>query len=177
MSTPTKIKVASWFKDDLEALQSDPAFVAEGVILDVTEQIYAVMDEEGISQQELAERLDVSKSAVSQMLSGDQNISIKRLVKVALALGMTLEAPKLAPFQRPRIEPVYAGHHSASVTVETADTPATDDPRKTLSRGDGFRRPTHAAVSISVGGAHPKEARPEEAVQADSYAEEVALAT
>lgn len=105
MATNDTYQVASWFKDEFDALHQDPTFVTEEIVLDLALQIAEAMEEAGIeTQKELAERLDVSPSAVSQMLSGDQNISIHRLVKVALALGKTVEAPKLVYFELPNVE-------------------------------------------------------------------------
>lgn len=79
--------------------------VVEQLTLDIMVQIGTVMEEEGISQKELADALDIWPSATSQLLSGDQNVSIKQLVKVALALGMQWEA-QLVPFEAPDIERV-----------------------------------------------------------------------
>ena len=109
----TTYKVANWFADEFEALQTDSIFVAEDVILDVTEQIHTIMEEKGINQTELADRLaavrgqkKLSRSAVSQLLSGNHNISINRLVEVALALGMTTTPPQLVDMQPVQVEPV-----------------------------------------------------------------------
>lgn len=86
------IQVADWLADDWKGLQEDPTFVAEELVLDVAVQIAEAMEGAGLNtQKELADRLDISESAVSQLLSGDQNISINRLVEVALTLGKIVE--------------------------------------------------------------------------------------
>jgi len=104
MADTDRTRVADWLHDDYVGLQNDPAFVAEQLILDIMVKIGTVMEEEGITQKELADALDISASAMSQLLSGDQNVSIKRLVKVALTLDMKWEAPELVPFEAPDIE-------------------------------------------------------------------------
>lgn len=106
MGATNHIQVADWLYDDYAELQTDPTFVAEQLILDIVVQIATVMEDEGIVQKELAEELDISPSAMSQLLSGQQNVSLKRLVKVALALGMRWDVPKLIPFESPHIERV-----------------------------------------------------------------------
>lgn len=125
MANTDHIQVADWLHDDFVALQTDPTFVAEQLILDIVVQIAAVMEEEGIAQKDLAEELDISPSALSQLLSGQQNVSLKRLVKVAMALGMRWEVPKLVPFDSPEI-----------VRVETAVPTAVE--LEVESRPKGF---------------------------------------
>ena len=89
--------VATWIRQDLEELQDDPEFLTQTLLLEVNENICALMDEQGISRAELARRLKWQRSAVTKMLQGNHNISILRLVKVALALGCTLTAPQFVP--------------------------------------------------------------------------------
>jgi transcriptional regulator with XRE-family HTH domain len=106
MPDENTVRVADWLADDWRDLQHDPTFVAEQLILDVAVQIAEAMDEAGFeTQEELANELDVSTSAVSQLLSGDQNISLKRLVTVALALGKSVEV-ELVDHEPPEVEPV-----------------------------------------------------------------------
>lgn len=106
MSDTKRFQVADWLYDDYVELQTDPTFVAEQLILDIVMQIGAAIEEKNITQGELAEELGISDSAMSQLLSGQQNVSLKRLVKVALALGMRWEVPELVPFESPDIERV-----------------------------------------------------------------------
>jgi len=106
MPDENTVRVADWLADDWRDLQHDPTFVAEQLILDVAVQIAEAMDEAGFeTQEELANELDVSTSAVSQLLSGDQNISLKRLVTVALALGKSVEVD-LVDHEPSEVEPV-----------------------------------------------------------------------
>lgn len=103
MSDTKHIQVADWLYDDYVELQSDPTFEAEQLILDIVVQIGSALEEKDVTQEKLAEQLDISPSALSQLLSGQQNVSLKRLVKVAMALGMRWEVPKLVPFESPEI--------------------------------------------------------------------------
>jgi transcriptional regulator with XRE-family HTH domain len=49
------------------------------------------LEESGISQRQLAERLGVSEARVSQILSADHNLTVKVLAKIANALQRELK--------------------------------------------------------------------------------------
>ncbi|GJM43215.1 MAG: hypothetical protein DHS20C21_00570 [Gemmatimonadota bacterium] len=58
----------------------------EELILDVTEQLVEAMEEVGVSRTELAQRLGKSKGFVSQVLSGNQNVTLRTLANFSDAL-------------------------------------------------------------------------------------------
>ncbi len=89
--------VATWIRQDLEELKEDPEFLTQGLLLEVNETVCELMEDQGVSRAELARRLKWPRSAVTKMLRGNHNISIGRLMKVALALGCTLTAPQFMP--------------------------------------------------------------------------------
>jgi transcriptional regulator with XRE-family HTH domain len=134
MADTDRTRVADWLHDDYVELQTDPTFVAEQLILDIMVKIGAVMEEEDITQKDLADALDISASAMSQLLSGDQNVSIKRLVKVALALGMQWETPKLVPFEANDIERVETRTRINVAELEV-DRSANEFPNKSTDWG------------------------------------------
>jgi len=134
MADTDRTRVADWLHDDYVELQADPTFVAEQLILDITVKIATVMEEKGVTQKELANQLDISPSALSQLLSGDQNISIKRLVKVALALGMQWEVPNLVPSESADVERVETKTRITVAELEM-DRPAKDFPSKGTAWG------------------------------------------
>jgi transcriptional regulator with XRE-family HTH domain len=49
------------------------------------------MDEQGLSQGQLAQRLGISQSAVSQMLNGTANLTLQTLSYIAAELGYDVE--------------------------------------------------------------------------------------
>ncbi len=134
MADTDRTQVADWLHDDYVELQTDPTFVAEQLILDIMVQIGTVMEEKEITQKELADELDISASAMSQLLSADQNVSIRRLVKVALALGMQWEVPNLVPFESTDVERVETKTRINVAELEM-DRPAKDFPSKGTAWG------------------------------------------
>lgn len=55
--------------------------------LDVTEQIYAILDKKGWTQNDLATKLGKTDSEVSKLLSGFHNFTLRSLAKLEVALG------------------------------------------------------------------------------------------
>ena len=68
----------------------------ERLILDVTETIYAQMEQMGLRKSDLADKLGVSKAYVTQALAGDRNLTLRSLVDFASALDCVV-AVQLAP--------------------------------------------------------------------------------
>lgn len=59
----------------------------EELILEVTEAVSVVMQEEGISKTQLAKRLGKTKGFISQLLSGGRNLTLRTLARLVDALG------------------------------------------------------------------------------------------
>lgn len=72
----------NYLEDDRDALE----YEAESLVFFVAESLREIMEEQGITGTELAERLSVSKSAVSQALAGGRNLTLRTLAKIAHAL-------------------------------------------------------------------------------------------
>lgn len=62
-----------------------------GVLLDVTEGIVKRMIEQNVRRSELAERLGTSRAYVTKLLDGQENMTLKTLVRVANALEMKVD--------------------------------------------------------------------------------------
>ena len=65
-------------------------FQQERVILEATEMIYGIMQEDNVTKAELAERLGRSKGYVTQLLNGTANMTLRTLSDVCVALGRNL---------------------------------------------------------------------------------------
>jgi|SRR5579864_5203675 len=78
------------------------ALEEEILIGDVTDTIAALLEETGLSQRELSERLGVTEGRVSQILSGTGNLRLRSLGAIGWALGVRfgLRAATLADRQR-----------------------------------------------------------------------------
>lgn len=63
---------------------------AWGIINDFYNLALTYMEENNISQAELARRINKSRSAISQMFRKTPNISIKRMVEIADAIGFDI---------------------------------------------------------------------------------------
>src|SRR4051794_34850064 len=87
------------------------AYEEELLFGEATETLGAVVESVGISQKELAERLALSESRVSQILSGGANLTLRSLAALGWALGIRFE-----------LDPI------ALDTEERIGTPAEDDP-------------------------------------------------
>jgi transcriptional regulator with XRE-family HTH domain len=61
---------------------------AWGLINEFYHIILSYMEEQGISQAELAKRLGKSRSAISQMFAKTPNLTIKKMVEIADAVGL-----------------------------------------------------------------------------------------
>jgi ribosome-binding protein aMBF1 (putative translation factor) len=61
------------------------------VLYDIKLEIIRLRLEQGLSQKELAEKINTKQSAISRLESGEYNPSIELLAKVANALGKELQ--------------------------------------------------------------------------------------
>jgi len=57
----------------------------------VTEDILIAMEDLGISKSDLARKLGISKSRISQLLKGNSNMTIGTLSDIAYELGLNLD--------------------------------------------------------------------------------------
>ncbi|MCK4293271.1 MAG: helix-turn-helix transcriptional regulator [Planctomycetes bacterium] len=82
-------------KTFVEKLMSDDEgrklYFREDLIFEITESICKVMAEKDISKAELARRAGVSKSNITQLLSGDHNMRLTTVADLLYALDSKLE--------------------------------------------------------------------------------------
>jgi len=79
----------------IERLLSDregqKLYFREDLIFEVTEAICKAMEEKGISKAELSRIAGVSKSNITQLLSGDHNMRLTTIADLLFVLGTKLE--------------------------------------------------------------------------------------
>ena len=72
-------------------VEDDFEFRFEDYICIITEGICEIMEEKGLKRTDLAKKLEVSKPAVTRMLEGSPNFTVKRLLRVAEVLDRKLK--------------------------------------------------------------------------------------
>lgn len=71
----------------IASYEGDAEFEFEELLLDINEQIVAQLQQSGMRRSELADKLGVSRAFVTKLLSGEENVTLKTLIRVANALG------------------------------------------------------------------------------------------
>jgi transcriptional regulator with XRE-family HTH domain len=69
-------------------LLSKPEYWFEEAQNELYRQVIEYKEKKGITQTELADELGVSKGYVSQILKGEFNFTLKKLIEISLAIGM-----------------------------------------------------------------------------------------
>ena len=95
-------------KDDkhiAKALIKDPDFRAELYVSEIADQILKVLDRVGLNTADLARKLGESRSSVSQKLSGNPNMKVVTLFRLADAAGRTLPLPVLEECSFNQLDP------------------------------------------------------------------------
>lgn len=72
----------------LEKWKDDPAFVAEGIALDLSISLNKRLEQLEMSRKELADRVQVSPGRISQIMAGNINLTLLSICKVAMAVGL-----------------------------------------------------------------------------------------
>lgn len=82
----------------------------------ITEDILVAMEDLGITKSELAKKLGISKSRISQLLRGSSNMTIGTLSDIAYELGLHLDKTfKEYSAQRYPLEEVQSGLQSIAI--------------------------------------------------------------
>ncbi len=79
----TSDRFANLFKQ----LEQSDTYHIDGAKVEIAEQIYLAMEQQGVSNAELARRLGKSRAYITKVLQGNVNFTIESLVKIARALG------------------------------------------------------------------------------------------
>lgn len=98
------MKTEEWFKEKLEYFKEDFGFRLETLILDLTEKICERMQEKNISRTSLSKLLSVSPPAVTKILNGTSNFTLKTLLSLADALELDLN---VSFEEKPDVSNVY----------------------------------------------------------------------
>jgi transcriptional regulator with XRE-family HTH domain len=88
--------------DDMNDPEFRKLLAQEELILEVTETICDILENENISRKELAERLGKSKGFISQLLKGGRNLTLRTVADILHVLGykVALKPDKLVTHRR-----------------------------------------------------------------------------
>ena len=112
-SMERKMKISSRYKERAERARKSPEYWTERSLLELVRQFVAVMKASGVTQKELAERVEKKPSFVSRVFSGHHNLTVATANLLASALDMHVEL-KLERNVKAEKKPVY------SVTTDSA---------------------------------------------------------
>jgi transcriptional regulator with XRE-family HTH domain len=73
--------------DDMNDPEFRKLLAQEELILEVTETICDILENEKVSRKELAERLGKSKGFISQLLNGGRNLTLRTVADILHVLG------------------------------------------------------------------------------------------
>jgi transcriptional regulator with XRE-family HTH domain len=113
-----------WMRDSATALR---ALAEERAVLEATEMVSDRLDDRRISRTELAGRLGISRSEVTQRLSGKRNLSVKTLAAMLHEMGYQLclgtrdladRSAELRPFHAAP-QPSWTSHEGATKYTPT----------------------------------------------------------
>lgn len=76
---------------NVKNLRQEPDYWLEGIQNEIFRQVEAYLEANQLTQTQFAEELGVSKGYVSQILSGNTNLSMKKLVELFLSIGLGVE--------------------------------------------------------------------------------------
>ena len=84
------MKAKIWLQKKIQEFKNDFDYKLESLILDITEKISKRMSEKNINRSKLAGLLDVSPPAVTKILNGNSNFTLKTLLSISNALDLNL---------------------------------------------------------------------------------------
>lgn len=85
-------------RQKLETARNTFEYRLEKVLFEVAEQTCKLIESQGVTRSELAQRLAVTPAYITKLLNGNPNLTIKSLLKLSDVLGQRLDirfAPKL----------------------------------------------------------------------------------
>jgi transcriptional regulator with XRE-family HTH domain len=82
-----------WNKE-FDEITKTKTYKQETLLLDFLEILSEYLRENTISKTELARKLNISNAAVSKLLKGNENVSIKRMASITSLLGIDITIQK-----------------------------------------------------------------------------------
>lgn len=94
----------SWdYQERKRSFEGDPDYILHGLLYEIAEEIYVAMEEQGLTQAELAQRAGMKPPAISRFLRTPSNTTLRTVVRLAVALN--LEVAELLTRAAARAQP------------------------------------------------------------------------
>jgi predicted XRE-type DNA-binding protein len=88
---------------NLQALRKQPEFILTQLQNELHRELTIYMEKNALSKKQLAEKLGVSPSYISQVLNGNFNFTVLKLVELSLAIDkvpvIRLENPRMEKYK------------------------------------------------------------------------------
>ncbi len=110
-----------------EEILRSPEYWFEEAQNELYRQVVAYKEQKGINQTELAKELGVSKGYVSQVLKGEFNYTLKKLIELSLAVG---KVPQIE--YKPIADILNEDRRTQYLATEVSEVPTTNAPVFTL---------------------------------------------
>ena len=97
---------AKSFEELYEKAKEKETYLSATIVLEFTEGLSELMEVNNISRKELAQRLGTSPAYVTKILRGDVNFMVYSMVRLAKAVGGTVQVhigPQMGPLQLPAV--------------------------------------------------------------------------
>jgi transcriptional regulator with XRE-family HTH domain len=134
------------------------AYEEELLVAEATETICALVDELGITQRELAERLQLSEGRISQILSGGRNLTLRSLAGLGWALGVKFDLSPSAMSAEERVgTPAINDSAPPSWLKPTTMAEVRWVPRPNMSGGTHRRKNLPRTVGVTTSTVRSRE--------------------
>ena len=91
------------FKELFDQAKRRDTYWVSSLILDFTEGLHKIMDENGVSRSELARRLGVSPAYITKVLRGNVNFTLDSMVRLVRTAGGEVSLQVAPKAQKKRI--------------------------------------------------------------------------
>ena len=119
LKTDRKNNPKKVFADLLAKYEQDEDYQIDSLKVEIAEKIYLAMEKRGVSQAELARRLDKSRAYITKILQGNVNFTLETLAKISQALDCNLHfnfTEKSRKTKQPKPDPKTTSRKSANLT-------------------------------------------------------------
>ncbi|MBF0134315.1 MAG: helix-turn-helix transcriptional regulator [Magnetococcales bacterium] len=83
----SETKTTRTFQHLFEEAEKDSLYWKEGLILEFTSDLYQLMNAQGLTKKDLADRLGTSKAYVTKIFQGNANFTAESMTRIAHALN------------------------------------------------------------------------------------------